>query len=271
MPVSCDTPARRPAHCRLPSPPWATTRADSTAFGPTSRWRPSSSSVPPAPRRGRTTWERGKVPTTSTSSTPAAARRPSRSPRTPAPGPARHPRCWAGNARPGRTRAGGRGPSASANSRDIPRLRALYQRAITACEAHGVTTVAGLPDDVLARDPELRWVASTSTSTVIGRRTASGNGRPPGGVVVLPTPEAASTDTDLAGLPCAVTELLMVPHVARRAAKVAAVPRVDERHLFVGIGDGGLPDEPLPRAGSSGRRAAHRRPGGTRRDCRTCG
>ena len=128
------------------------------------------------------------------------------------------------------------------DSRDIPRLRALYQRAISACEAHGVTTVAGLPDDVLARDPELRWVASTSTSTVIGRRTASGNGRPPGGVVLLPTPEAASTDTDLAGLPCAVTDLLMVPHVARRAAKVAAVPRVDERHLFVGIGDGGLPE-----------------------------
>ena len=128
------------------------------------------------------------------------------------------------------------------NSRDIPRLRALYRRAITACEAHGVTTVAGLQDDVLARDPELRWLAGTSTSTVVGRSTACGNRRPRGGVVVLPAPEAASTDTDLVGLPCAVTELLTVPHVARRAAKVAAVPRVDERHLFVGIGDGGLPD-----------------------------
>ena len=127
-------------------------------------------------------------------------------------------------------------------SREIPRLRALYRRAITACEAHGVTTVGALPDSVLDLDPELRWVASTSTSTVVGRPTASGNGRPPGGVVVLPTLEATSTDTDLVGLPCAVTELLTVPHVARRAAKVAAVPGVDERHLFVGIGDGGLPE-----------------------------
>ena len=65
------------------------------------------------------------------------------------------------------------------DSRDIPRLRALYRRAITACEAHGVTTVAGLPDAVLALDPELRWVASTSTSTVVGRPTASGTGARP--------------------------------------------------------------------------------------------
>ncbi|HEU5242511.1 MAG TPA: hypothetical protein VFU25_10870 [Ornithinibacter sp.] len=127
------------------------------------------------------------------------------------------------------------------NPRDIPRLRALYQRAITACEAHEVTTVGGLPDDVLARDPELRWVVSTSTSTVVGRPEASRNVRAHGGVVVLPVHEAARADADLVGLPCAVTELLTVPHVARRAAKVAAVSRVDERHLFVGIGDGGLP------------------------------
>jgi hypothetical protein len=49
------------------------------------------------------------------------------------------------------------------------------------------------------------------------------------------------------GLSAAVTALLLVPHVARRAAKVAAVDSADERHLFVGLGDGGLPD-PLYRA-----------------------
>jgi hypothetical protein len=49
-------------------------------------------------------------------------------------------------------------------------------------------------------------------------------------------------DSRLSGLPAAVTELLSVGHVARRAAKVAAVARVDERHLFVGIGEGALPD-----------------------------
>ncbi len=36
-------------------------------------------------------------------------------------------------------------------------------------------------------------------------------------------------------------DLFRVPHIARRAAKVAAVADVDERHLFIGIGDGGLP------------------------------
>ncbi|WP_392545318.1 hypothetical protein [Oryzobacter sp. 24SJ04S-52] len=50
-----------------------------------------------------------------------------------------------------------------------------------------------------------------------------------------------------AGLAEAVTALLLVPHVARRAVKVAAVAAADERHLFVGLGDGGLPD-PLYRA-----------------------
>ncbi len=49
------------------------------------------------------------------------------------------------------------------------------------------------------------------------------------------------------GLSAAVTALLLVPHVARRAAKVAAVATADERHLFVGLGDGALPD-PLYRA-----------------------
>ena len=42
-------------------------------------------------------------------------------------------------------------------------------------------------------------------------------------------------------LPDAVSDLLVEPHVARRAAKVAGAGRVDERHLFVGIAEGGLP------------------------------
>ncbi len=45
----------------------------------------------------------------------------------------------------------------------------------------------------------------------------------------------------LGGLAAATSALFRVPHIARRAAKVAAVADVDERHLFIGIGDGGLP------------------------------
>ena len=48
-------------------------------------------------------------------------------------------------------------------------------------------------------------------------------------------------DPSLTVLPHAVSELLVEPHVARRAAKVADARRVDERHLFVGIAEGGLP------------------------------
>ena len=45
----------------------------------------------------------------------------------------------------------------------------------------------------------------------------------------------------LDALPAAVTALLVVPSVARRAAKVAREPDVSERHLVVGLGEGALP------------------------------
>jgi len=53
---------------------------------------------------------------------------------------------------------------------------------------------------------------------------------------------AALVDPTLTALPDAVSDLLVEPHVARRAAKVAGAGRVDERHLFVGIAEGGLPE-----------------------------
>ena len=62
-----------------------------------------------------------------------------------------------------------------------------------------------------------------------------------------PHPESPSSDAAppvdpvLTALPDAVSDLLVEPHVARRAAKVAGAGRVDERHLFVGIAEGGLP------------------------------
>jgi hypothetical protein len=61
-------------------------------------------------------------------------------------------------------------------------------------------------------------------------------------VLVRPSTRVAFVDAELGGLPDAVTALLAVPHVARRAAKVGAARHVDERHLFVGIGEGGLPE-----------------------------
>ena len=59
-----------------------------------------------------------------------------------------------------------------------------------------------------------------------------------------PADFAAVVDPTLTALPDAVSDLLLEPHVARRAAKVAGAGRVDERHLFVGVAEGGLP-QPL--------------------------
>lgn len=56
-----------------------------------------------------------------------------------------------------------------------------------------------------------------------------------------PDEAAPHADPVLTALPDAVSALLVEPHVARRAAKVARAGRVDERHLFVGVAEGGLP------------------------------
>lgn len=130
-----------------------------------------------------------------------------------------------------------------ADPSDIMRVRAVYGRAIAACESHGVRQPRELPPEVLEDDAELRWLAEDSQSVLRGAPSAfADDRRPASGVLVTPKARAAWVDSRLAGLPRAVTELMAVPHVARRAAKVAAARRVDERHLFVGIGEGGLPD-----------------------------
>lgn len=128
---------------------------------------------------------------------------------------------------------------------DIPRLRAVYARAIAACEGHAVPEPAHLPAAVLSVDTELRWLACESASTLHGHPApVTVETLHPHAVLVTPQTRTAFVDEELVGLPDAVTVLLEVPHVARRAAKVGAARHVDERHLFVGIGEGGLP-EPL--------------------------
>ena len=123
---------------------------------------------------------------------------------------------------------------------DLPRLRAVYARAITACEALGARGPASLPAGALEGDPELAWLATESASALVPVPVAEGR-RPPT-VTVTPRPPGGRVDSRLETLPDAVTQLLLVPHVARRVAKVARASAVEERHLFVGIGEGGLPD-----------------------------
>ena len=78
--------------------------------------------------------------------------------------------------------------------------------------------------------------------------------------LTLPGGRTAAVEvTTHEALPPDLTDLLCVPHVARRVAKVTAARGVDERHLFVGIGAGALPDagrpptaEPAPLSGGRG-------------------
>lgn len=127
-----------------------------------------------------------------------------------------------------------------ASPHDLPRLRAVYSRAITTCEALGVDTPASLPLHVLDGDPELRWLATQSASSLV--TLAARQGRAPSTVTVTPRPPTGAVDSRLEALPDAVSRLLLVPHVAHRVAKVARAPGVEERHLLVGIGEGGVPD-----------------------------
>jgi hypothetical protein len=53
---------------------------------------------------------------------------------------------------------------------------------------------------------------------------------------------AAVEVTSHTTVPVDVADLLLVPHVARRVAKVISARGVDERHLFVTIGVGRMPD-----------------------------
>ncbi|MFQ6173193.1 hypothetical protein ACK8HX_16435 [Oryzobacter sp. R7] len=109
-----------------------------------------------------------------------------------------------------------------ARAHDVGRLQGAYDLDLLLprgrVAAVEVTTVAG--DGVRHRE------------ALLGPRSRGRARRPPRG---------ADEGVDLPDvLPALVTELLLVPHVARRAAKVAGAVRVDERHLFVGIGRGHL-------------------------------
>jgi hypothetical protein len=124
------------------------------------------------------------------------------------------------------------------------RVRAVYARVVERCEALGIPDPASLPASETAAHPEVAWLATASRARLFGHRPADA-GRPPPPVTVTVDPSAGGLPTDprLLGLPAAVGDLLGLPHVARRAAKVGSVEGVDERHLLIGLGPGALPRE----------------------------
>jgi hypothetical protein len=122
-----------------------------------------------------------------------------------------------------------RATGATARAHDIGRRQGAYDVHLTypngRTAALEVTTHAG--------------AAARNGLVLLGRDRLSRKAARP-----RPNGRPAPVDPMLTALPDAVSDLLIEPHVARRAAKVAGAGRVDERHLFVGVAEGGLP-QPL--------------------------
>lgn len=123
---------------------------------------------------------------------------------------------------------------------DLPRLREVYARLIGLCEQYGAARPDLLPWDVRYADLDACWL-ETSTVPLFGSPdvpAVEGERRRP--VYVMPDGNGGVIDEDLAGLDRAVADLLAVPTVARRVAKVSKA-ETDERHLFVAVDTSGLP------------------------------
>ncbi len=122
-----------------------------------------------------------------------------------------------------------RATGATARAHDIGRRQGAYDVHLTypggRTAALEVTTHAG--------------TATRNGLVLLGRDRLSRTGTRP-----RPGDAPPPADPVLTALPAAVSDLLAEPHVARRAAKVAGAGRVDERHLFIGVAEGGLP-QPL--------------------------
>jgi hypothetical protein len=124
------------------------------------------------------------------------------------------------------------GPAAS-----VPHLRRRYRRIIAACEKAGVTGPEALPWGSRTTDGDLMWLSAHDV-TLRGMRL---HGKVPGPVLVLPQSFGGFVDEQLVSLASAVEELLEVDVVARHVAKLSA-HEADEHHLFILVGQGGLPE-----------------------------
>lgn len=122
-----------------------------------------------------------------------------------------------------------RATGATARSHDVDGRQGAVDLVLTFPDgrvaAVEVTSLAG--DGVRRRDALARG----------GRRAWPDPRRPWWTVPGLPDRGPGPLDA----LPAAVTAVLEAPSVARRAAKVARVPDVAERHLVVELGEGALP------------------------------
>lgn len=121
-----------------------------------------------------------------------------------------------------------------ATAEDFDRLLRVHERIIRIAEDYGTGQLEALPFDVVADDPDLRWLLWESRSRMTGFPAEHSP------VIFWLNPTIASFVGD------AQTEILdgvqaamNVEHVAAHLLKLLRDDH-DERHLFLGIGMGGL-------------------------------
>jgi len=125
------------------------------------------------------------------------------------------------------------------NPDELPRLKAIYERAILACEAYRVVQVGELPRSVIDGDPDLGWLQDESTCRLFGIRLPEGAQDTSGYVDLGYYP---ATSGWLTGPDCIVAELnaaLAVEPLSKRVAKLLSAAE-DERHLFLRVASSGL-------------------------------
>jgi hypothetical protein len=137
--------------------------------------------------------------------------------------------------------------------RSLSRVREVFPVAARACEAHGVTTPAGLPVSVTAAIPDLHWLMHMAPAHLVGHPEKLDE---PATVSV--TPGHSSPPGDMATVVPALEQWLVTEQAARALAKLAR-RRADERHLYLTVDytglvpeafdalvrAGGVPEEPL--------------------------
>lgn len=122
--------------------------------------------------------------------------------------------------------------------RDLPRLRACFNRIALLCEAGGVTR----PQDLTGADPDVVWLVEESTSEMCGHPdvpTMDG-GDTRRNAVVVPPGRGGAVDDTLAGLRQSLLDAFAEPPMPRHLAKLASAV-ADERHLFAFFHHSALP------------------------------
>lgn len=129
---------------------------------------------------------------------------------------------------------------------ELPRIQAIYAKAIVTCEAHGVTRVDELPADMVESDTDLWWLSTESTSTLFGIRLPDGAHDTSGYVDLSYQPVIAAWRSAPDQIVASVNTALAVEPLAKRVAKLLAADG-NERHLFLHVTYSGLEESALVR------------------------